>query len=78
MSELSHRLGAVTAIPILMILFGLAEAFTATAKIEGKLAQVQGIYALRQGGVPNSEASEIHAQLVQKTIEDCVADLREV
>jgi len=56
----------------------LKEAFAVTAKIEGQLAQMQGIYALRQGIAPDNEASKICAQWVQQTAKECVVDVSEV
>ena len=55
----------------------LKEAFTVTAKIEGTLAQMQGVYALKQGIAPDNKASEIHGQQVQQTVEECAADVSE-
>lgn len=54
------------------------EAFTITTDIEGKLSQMQGLYALRQAADPHKEASEEHMQQVQQTAEQCATDLQVV
>lgn len=45
------------------------EAFTITTEIEGKLAQMQEMYALRQIVDPHKEALEECMQQVQQTVE---------
>lgn len=40
------------------------EAFTITTKIEGKLAQMQGMNALMQRSTSNTEVSEQHMQQI--------------
>ena len=51
------------------------EAYVITAFIEEKLAQMQGLYVLRQTTEPHKEATEEPMQQVQQTAERCIADL---
>jgi len=45
--------------------------------IEAKLAQMQDTYALRQEGAYDNDASKSCAQLIQWTVEECVANVSE-
>jgi len=56
----------------------LEEAFTVKTKIKGKLAQMQGIYALKQGIVPDNNASKIRTQLEWWIVDEYVTNLSEV
>lgn len=48
-----------------------------TTTIEEKLAQMKDTYMLWQEGVPDHDALETHAQLIQWTTEECVIDISE-
>ena len=52
------------------------EAFIITADIEGKLAQMKAMHALRQGVAPESESSAERVEQIQQTVDQCAADLR--
>jgi len=55
----------------------LEEVFKVTTMIEGKLAQIQDTYVLRQEGAFDNDASEGCAKLIQWTTGECVADISE-